>query len=63
MQEFVVPAMNCGHCVGVITQAVKMLDPKATIDADVESHTVRIDSPVNHEELIGALRAVGYPPA
>jgi copper chaperone CopZ len=35
--EFNIPAMSCGHCVGVITQTVKALDPAAQVNVDLAS--------------------------
>jgi copper chaperone CopZ len=42
--EFNIPAMSCGHCAGVITQAVKSLDPAAQVNVDLASKKVVVQS-------------------
>lgn len=63
MIEFKVPDMSCGHCVGVITKAVKQLDPQARIEVDLPSHTVKVDSAEDRQSLAQALAEAGYPTA
>ena len=47
MIELTINDMTCGGCVASITRVVKGLDPSATVDADVASKRVRIDSTIN----------------
>ena len=61
MTTFHIPDMSCGHCVGVITKTVKQLDPRATVEADLASHTVRIQSEKDPGTLATALAEAGYP--
>jgi copper chaperone len=63
MFDFRIPAMSCGHCVGVITKTVKEVDPRAEVTADLPSHAVRVDSTETRERLVAALAAAGYAPA
>ena len=44
MHTFEVKDMTCGHCVSTITKAVKALDPAATVQIDLATHRVEIDS-------------------
>jgi len=53
--------MTCGHCVKTITKAVTAMDAEASLEADVETKLVRIDSARPVAELIRALDAAGYP--
>ena len=62
MTTFNIPDMSCGHCVGVITKAVHQLDPRATVEADLPSHTVKIRSEQDRRALAVALSEAGYPP-
>jgi copper chaperone len=62
MTTFHIPDMSCGHCVGVITKTVQRLDPRATVEADLASHTVRIESEKERQTLAAALSEAGYPP-
>ena len=61
MIELQVNDMTCGHCVGVVTRAVKSVDPAANVQADLESKRVRIQSGKSADELIQSLGAAGYP--
>ncbi len=63
MQQYQVPAMSCEHCVRVITQAVRSLDANAEVQADLASHTVRVESEQPRLAVIAALAEAGYPPA
>ena len=63
MIEFNVPAMSCGHCVGAITQALKLVDPKARVEVDLSGKKVKVESTVNPKALASALADAGYPPA
>lgn len=63
MIEFEVKNMSCGHCVGVITKAVKQLDPGATVETDLTNKKVRVESSQSREVLASALAEAGYTPA
>jgi copper chaperone len=63
MIEFSVPDMSCSHCASVITKTVKQVDPKATVEIDLSSHTVKVDSTEDRASLAEALAEAGYPTA
>ena len=63
MLEFNVPAMSCGHCVGVITQTLKLVDPQAQVEVDLAGKKVKVESSVDRQALASALVDAGYPPA
>jgi copper chaperone len=63
MIEFKVPDMSCSHCASVITKTVKQVDPQATIEIDLSSHTVKVDSTEDRASLADALAEAGYPAA
>jgi len=60
--EFEIKNMSCGHCVGVITKTVKQLDPAATVETDLASKKVKIESGQTREVLTAALVEAGYAP-
>lgn len=60
MYSFAIPDMTCGHCVSVITQAVKGEDVHAVLTFDLKGHTVQIQSSAHPEELVEAIEASGY---
>ena len=63
MIEFQVPAMSCGHCVGAVTQAIKLLDPQARVQVDLASKKVTVESGKAADTVAQALTEAGYPPA
>lgn len=63
MIELTLPSMTCGHCVGVVTKAIKQVDPLALIEIDLPSHRVRVESAAAGETIRSAVVEAGYPPA
>lgn len=62
MIELEVNDMTCGHCVGVVTRAVKSVDPDAKVGVDLQSKRVRVEGTrTSADELIQSLGAAGYP--
>ena len=63
MITFEVKDMTCAHCVATITKAVKAADPQASVDIDLATHRVRIESPGAEEQtLAAAIEEAGYSP-
>ncbi|MCY7305607.1 MAG: heavy-metal-associated domain-containing protein [Rhodoferax sp.] len=63
MHEFTITDMSCGHCVGVITKTVQRLDPNATVETDLASKKVRVDSSQPRDAIVHVLDEAGYTPA
>ena len=63
MIQFSIPQMSCGHCARAVTEAVKEVDPQATVDVDLASKKVNVESQAQRERLIEALTEAGYAPA
>lgn len=61
MIELTLPSMTCGHCVKTVTETVRKLDASARVDADLSTHTVKIESTQPAEQLKKALAEEGYP--
>lgn len=61
MYEFKVTGMTCGSCASTITYALRSLDPKVKVTADVKSQTLRVDSNHNQEEISALIEEAGYP--
>ncbi|WP_323144333.1 heavy metal translocating P-type ATPase [Massilia phyllosphaerae] len=61
MYELTVEDMSCKHCVGRVTKAVQGIDPAATVDIDLPTKKVRIDSSADLERIAGAIDEAGYP--
>lgn len=61
MIELTVKDMTCNHCVGVVTKAVKSVDPNATINVDLPSKRVQVNSSGSVGAFTKALQDAGYP--
>lgn len=60
MQVFNVQGMSCGHCVKAITQAVQAMDPAASVRVDLAAEEVGVESALNADQVIEAIREEGY---
>lgn len=63
MIEFTLPTMTCGHCVRSVTETVQRVDAAATLQVDLPTHQVRIESQQPKEKFAAALAEEGYAPA
>ncbi|MGI0493847.1 heavy-metal-associated domain-containing protein [Alkalinema pantanalense CENA528] len=61
--QLTIPDMMCSACANTITQAVTVIDPNATVEADPGTKLVRIDSQASEVEIRSAIVAAGYTPA
>ena len=63
MITFQVNDMSCGHCVGVITRAVKDADRDAEVRIDLNKRLVEIEPKASDaEQLRAAIAEAGYTP-
>lgn len=60
MQLFDVSGMTCDHCVRTVTQAIKAIDPAATVQVDLDAKQVWVDSAAAAATLTAAIEAKGY---
>ena len=60
--ELTLPTMTCGHCVSVVTNAIKQADPQASVQIDLANHRVRIETAENRETIESAVTEAGYAP-
>jgi copper chaperone len=63
MIELTLPTMTCGHCVRAVTETVKQVDEQATLQIDLPTHLVRIQSSQPAAAFAAALTEEGYAPA
>lgn len=61
MMTFHIPDMSCGHCKATVEKAIKVIDPKAHINFDMEARRVALDSVMDAEKMQAALAEAGYP--
>ena len=62
MLELTLPTMTCGHCVSMVTKAIKQADPKADVEVDLASHRVRVETVEDRETIEVAVTEAGYAP-
>lgn len=62
MIEFTLPTMTCGHCVKTVTRTVQQVDPTATVEIDLASKRLQIDSAKSAQAFGAALAEEGYAP-
>jgi copper chaperone len=60
MYQLRVEGMSCGHCVGAVTKAVKGVDAAASVEIDLASKTVKIESSSALEPIKAAIEDAGY---
>ena len=60
MLELTLPTMTCGHCVSVVTKAIKQTDPQALVEIDLASHRVRVQTTEDRETIATAVAEAGY---
>lgn len=61
MMRLKVADMSCGHCAGVITKAMKALDPNATVMFDMHNRMIEVDTGKAPNAVMAALDSAGYP--
>ncbi|KAA8708449.1 heavy-metal-associated domain-containing protein [Pseudomonas cannabina] len=60
MQLFNVQGMTCGHCVRVVTEAIKHADADAEVQVELASKQVKVQSSLAPEQIIGLISEEGY---
>lgn len=60
MIRFQIPDMSCKHCERAVTEAVKQVDPNASLTVDLDNRQVTIDGVAAAEALAKALNDAGY---
>ena len=58
--QFKVPNMACAACGETIAQAVKAIDPAATVQADPKTKLVNIETQTSEALVKQAITAAGY---
>lgn len=58
-----VSSMACSACSNTITNAVMAIDPTATVQADLKTKQVKIETQLSEATIKNAVEAAGYPVA
>ena len=60
MLTFHIPDMHCDGCVRSLTKAVQSLDQAATLQADLDNHTVQVTTGAPTEAVSKAFEDAGF---
>ena len=63
MQTLFVTGMTCGGCTKAVTRAIQMQDTEATVQVDLATQKVEIESRLDREVLITIVTNAGFPVA
>lgn len=58
--QFTVPNMACSACSNTITQAIKVIDPNAKVDADPKTKLVNVETQAPETSVKEAVTNAGY---
>ena len=61
MHTLFVTGMTCGGCTKAVTRAVQMQDAQATVQVDLATQKVEIESRLDREALITIVTNAGFP--
>lgn len=61
MYEIQVEKMSCGGCASRVTEAIKAVDPAATVDIDLKSKTAKVVTDADLDEVAASITRAGYP--
>ncbi|MEY2662103.1 MAG: hypothetical protein RIQ35_420 [Pseudomonadota bacterium] len=61
MQTLFVTGMTCGGCTKAVTKAIQMQDARATVQVDLNTQKVEIESKLDRETLITIVTNAGFP--
>ncbi len=60
MSEFRIPEIHCEGCIRSLTGAVRDLDDKAVLHADLATKMVRINTTAGDDAVAEAIRDAGF---
>ncbi len=55
-----VPSIKCEGCAAKISESIKVMEPSAKVDVDVNSKTVTVDSGASSESIKQAIVSAGH---
>jgi copper chaperone len=61
MHTLFVTGMTCGGCTKAVTRAIQMQDAEATVQVDLATQKVEIESRLDREALITIVTNAGFP--
>ena len=63
MLSLKVSGMTCGGCINAVTRAIQAQDPRATVQVDLASQTVNLETTLSPSEASQLITDAGFPVA
>ena len=60
MYEFKVQGMTCGGCVKSVTNSIKKVDADASVDVDLKTQIIKIDSSKGQGDFTTSIGNAGF---
>lgn len=60
MLKLKIDNITCNHCISLVTRAIKSLDNSATVDVDLRSRIVTVNSSLSQTDVLAELDEIGY---
>ncbi|QWD69795.1 heavy-metal-associated domain-containing protein [Polynucleobacter sp. UB-Siik-W21] len=61
MLSLKVSGMTCGGCINAVTRAIQAQDPQATVQADLPSQMVNLETSLSAEQASQIITEAGFP--
>ncbi|MBU3537869.1 heavy-metal-associated domain-containing protein [Polynucleobacter sp. UK-Gri1-W3] len=61
MLSLKVSGMTCGGCINAVTRAIQAEDPQATVQADLESQIVTLETTLTPAQASQLITDAGFP--
>jgi copper chaperone len=61
MHTLFVTGMTCGGCTKAVTKAIQLQDARATVQVDLATQKVEIESRLDREALTSIVTKAGFP--
>jgi copper chaperone len=61
MHTLFVTGMTCGGCTKAVTKAIQLQDARATVQVDLATQKVEIESRLDRETLTSIVTKAGFP--
>jgi copper chaperone len=61
MHTLFVAGMTCGGCTKAVTKAIQLQDARATVQVDLATQKVEIESRLDRETLTSIVTKAGFP--
>jgi copper chaperone len=61
MYEYTVRGMTCNHCIMAVKKSVEAVDPSATVEVNLATQKVKVESKASRDVIAARIEEAGYP--